>query len=253
MHVANQFAVFVPLYNEREKISDVLAHVIERAGDRLGMLVVADDGSTDGSDRIARKYTPHVVSLPGNSGNGTATRAALSYIVEHGRDWLGVVRIDGDGQHDPALLPDVFDRIEEGADLVVCSRFHPESDVRHVPPDRLDLNVSAARRMRNVVGWPVTDARSGFLGFRWNLLKPVVGCLRTERYGIPMELLLRVWHSDPLARYEEIPHPAMYHPGISKRLDDKYLRETDADKTRRKHDAHQIFEATCQVLGIPHD
>lgn len=253
MHARDQFAVFVPLYNEREKIGETLARVLECAGRRLSMLVVADDGSTDGSGEIAGRHTPHVVTLPGNGGNGTATRAALSYIAAHGRDLRGVVRIDGDGQHDPSLLPEVFDRIEAGADVVVCSRFHPESDIRHVPPDRLELNLSAARRMRKIVGWPVTDARSGFLGFRWSLLRPIVGSLQTERYGIPMELLLRAWHHDSRARYEEVPHPAMYQPGISERLDRKYRDETEADKARRRHDAHQIFEATCRVLGIAHE
>jgi len=245
--------VYVPLYNEIEKIGETLERVLDCAGPRLGLLVVADDGSTDGSGAIAERYTRHVVRLPGNGGNGTATRAALTRIACDGRDWRGAVRIDGDGQHEPSLLPEVFDRLEAGADAVVCSRFHPESDIRHVPPDRLELNRSAALRMRRVVGWPVTDARSGFLGFRWDLLRPIVGSLQTERYGIPMELLLRVWHRNPRARYEEIPHPAMYQPGISARLDRKYLEETGAEKARRMRDAHRIFETTCRVLGIPLD
>lgn len=251
MHDRQQMVVYVPLYNEREKIGKVLEQVIEYAGKRLGMLVVADDGSNDGSNAIAALHTRHVVVLPENGGNGLATRAALSYILKDDRDWLGVVRIDGDGQHDPSRLPEVFDRLEEGADVVVCSRFHPMSDVSCVPVDRLDLNLSAAKRMRKVMGWPVTDARSGFLGFRWDLLRRVVDSLQTVRYGIPMELLLRIWHQDPSAQYEEIPHPALYHPGISERLDNKYRTETEADKIRRKSDALQIFETTCRVLGIP--
>jgi glycosyltransferase involved in cell wall biosynthesis len=244
-------AVYVPLYNEQEKIEEVLEQVLEFAGKRLGLLVVADDGSNDGSNAIAARHTKHVVTLPENSGNGVATRAALSYILKDDRDWCGVVRIDGDGQHDPSKLPEVFDRIEAGADVVVCSRFHPESDVSCVPADRLDLNLSAAKRMRKVMGWEITDARSGFLGFRWSLLRKIVDSLQTVRYGIPMELLLRIWHQDPSALYQEIPHPALYHLGISERLDNKYRTETEADKIRRKSDALQIFETTCRVLGIP--
>jgi glycosyltransferase involved in cell wall biosynthesis len=250
MNDRQQMVVYVPFYNEREKIGEVLEQVIDHAGDRLGMLVVADDGSNDGSSAIAARHTKHVVTLPENGGNGVATRAALSYILKDGRDWRGVVRIDGDGQHDPSRIPEVFDRIENGADVVVCSRVHPESDVSCVPPDRLELNQGAARRMRKVMGWPVTDARSGYLGFRWSLLRTIVESLQTVRYGIPMELLLRIWHQDHVARYEEIPHPAMYHVGISERLDNKYRTETEAEKLRRRNDAHQIFESTCRVLGI---
>lgn len=243
-------AVLIPVHNERETIARVIERVLKAGGGRIGMLIVADDASTDGSGEIARGYTPHVVRLEENGGNGMATRAALRYVRERGDGIERVVRIDGDGQHDPGLLPGVLDRLGAGADIVVCSRFHPRSDTRHVPPDRLELNVGLARRMRQVTGWPVTDARSGFLGFRWSLLAPIVGALRTRRYGIPMELLLRVWNRCPEARYEELAHPAMYQPGISKRLDLKYRIESAADKATRRQDAHEVFEATCRMLGI---
>ena len=243
-------AVFVPMHDERETIGPTLERVIAAAGDRLGLLVVADDASTDGSGRIAALHTDHVVRLPRNGGNGAATRAALLHIAAHDDGIAHVIRIDGDGQHDPSLLPDVIARLDGGADVVVCSRFHALSDVSHVPPDRRLLNASAALWMREITGWPVSDARSGFLGFRWSLLKPVVASLRTERYGIPMELLLRVWRQDPSARYAEIPHPAMYQPGISARLDRKYRDETLADKTARMDEAFKVFLATCRSIGI---
>ena len=243
-------ALFIPVHNEHETIGKVIEHILKVAGDRIGLLVVADDASTDGSDRIAARYTEHVVRLAHNGGNGCATRAALTYIKAHDDGIERVVRIDGDGQHEPDLLPEVIDRLEAGADVVVCSRFHPRSDTRHVPFDRKFLNESAAGWMRTVTDWPVTDARSGFLGFRWNVLRPVVDALRTERYGIPMELLLRVWHRDPSACLSEIPHPAMYQPGISERLDRKYVEETVSEKTARMDEAFRVFIATCRDLGI---
>jgi len=243
-------AVFVPVHNEHETIGKVLEGILDAVGDRLGLLVVADDASADGSGKIAAGYTDHVVRLPRNGGNGSATRAALRRILSLDRGIAHVIRIDGDGQHDPALLPGVLDRLESDADVVVCSRFHPGSDVTHAPLDRTFLNASAALWMRTVTGWPVSDARSGFLGFRWDLLRPVVDALRVERYGIPMELLLRVWRQDPSARYVEIPHPAMYQSGISSRLDRKYREETISDKTSRMDEAFKVFVATCRDLGI---
>jgi glycosyltransferase involved in cell wall biosynthesis len=243
-------AVLIPVHNEHETIGRVIEHVLDVAGDRLGLLVVADDASADGSGKIAAGYTDHVVRLARNGGNGTATCAALRHILAKGAGIEHVIRIDGDGQHDPALLPDVIGKLETGADIVVCSRFHPRSDMTHVPLDRKFLNASAALWMRTVTRWPLTDARSGFLGFRWSLLRPVVGALRTERYGIPMELLLRAWRQDPSARYAEIPHPAMYQSGISERLDRKYREETVSQKTARMDEAFRVFVATCRDLGI---
>src|SRR5688572_24418746 len=147
-------AIFVPLHNEHETIGRVLAHIREVAGDRLGLLVVADDASTDGSGDIARRYADHVVRLEHNGGNGTATRAALGRILATDPNIDYVIRIDGDGQHDPALLPAVLAALDGGTDVVVCSRFHPRSDTSQVPLDRTFLNASAALWMRTVTGWP---------------------------------------------------------------------------------------------------
>ncbi len=244
------FAVFVPVYNEREKLGAVLERILHAAGHRISALVVADDGSTDGSDSLAARFTEHVVHLEKNSGNGAATRAALRYIDRrcHGID--AVIRIDGDGQHEPSLLPEVMERIERGADVVVCSRFHPKSDTSCAMLDRVCLNTAIAQMVRLVTRWPVSDARSGFMGFRWNALAPIIETFKTEHYGIPIELLLRVWRHVPSAHYAEIPHPAMYQRGISERLDQKYLCETIGDKVGRLDEAFHVFLSTCTDLRI---
>ena len=250
MYNRSNYIVFVPMFNEHEKIGSVLQHIRHVIGHRIRCLIVVDDGSTDGSADIAEKFADHVVRLPTNGGNGAATRAALRYITEHCLPCDGIIRIDGDGQHDPDLLPQVIQKIEHGADVVVCSRFHRESDRRHLMLDRLCLNIAIAMMTRCVTKWRVTDARSGFLGFRWEVLGPVIDTLKTVRYGIPIELLLRVWHANPSCRHEEIPHPAMYQKGISNRLDEKYLCETIGDKVGRLDEAYNVFLRTCSELRI---
>ncbi len=242
--------VFVPMYNEGEKIADVLRQIRDVAGQRVRCLIVADDGSTDGSDRIAEPLVEHLVRLPTNKGNGAITRKALSFISEQCMPCDAVIRIDGDGQHDPALLPQVIDLIEGGADIVVCSRFHEQSDTHHAPLDRKCLNIAVADMVRTVTRWPVTDARSGFLGFRWEKLAPVIDKLATERYGIPIELLLRFCHANPGCRYAEIAHPAMYQAGISDRLDQKYCCETIGDKVGRLDAAYRVVLETCSEIGL---
>ena len=242
--------VFVPVFNEREKIGSVLERIRQVAGARIRCLIVADDGSTDGSDRIAAPFADHLVRLPANRGNGAVTRRALEFVREQCSPCDAVVRIDGDGQHDPELLPQVIDQIERGADLVICSRFSARSDTASAPLDRKCLNTAIAGMVRNVTGWPVTDARSGFLGFRWDKLAPIIDALKTEQYGIPIELLLRFWHANPKSRFAEIPHPARYEPGISTRLDQKYHSETTTAKVIRLDAAYRVFLTTCKDLRI---
>lgn len=245
-----KIAVFVPLYNEGEVIAGQLEAILKAAAGRIDVLLVVDDGSKDDSAEIAGRYTRHVLRLRKNSGNGLATRAALEYIAKLADDWSYVVRIDGDGQHDPGLLPDVFDALDGGKDVVVCSRFHANSDTRTAMQDRFFLNVAMAHLTSRITGWPVTDARSGFLGFNWRVLRSVIGDLCVERYGIPIELLLRTWHANPDARFHEIAHPAKYDTGISARLDGKYSTETMDQKVFRMTEAYGVLLATCASLDV---
>ena len=66
-------------------------------------VVVADDGSSDRTAAIAAAAGAAVVRLPFNLGIGGAVQTGFKYALEHGYDV--VVRLDGDGQHDPAELP----------------------------------------------------------------------------------------------------------------------------------------------------
>ena len=71
-------------------------------------VVVADDGSSDRTAAIAAAAGAAVVRLPFNLGIGGAVRTGFKYALEHGYDV--VVRLDGDGQHDPAELPKLLGR-----------------------------------------------------------------------------------------------------------------------------------------------
>jgi hypothetical protein len=158
--------------------------------------------------------------------------------------------MDADGQHDPRLLSEVLEGLSRDYDVVVVSRFHPESFVGHAMLDRKALNKSIASMVSDVSGWRVTDARSGFFAYKWQCIAPVIRKLRVERYGIPIELLLRVKAQFPGASYMELPHPAKYESGISRRLDRKYADEDISAKVSRMTDAYRVFLATCVELGL---
>ncbi len=63
-------------------------------------VVVVDDGSRDDTAALARSRGAAVVSLPYNIGIGGAVQTGFKYALEHGYETA--VRLDGDGQHDPA-------------------------------------------------------------------------------------------------------------------------------------------------------
>jgi glycosyltransferase involved in cell wall biosynthesis len=80
-------------------------------------VIVVDDGSTDGTAERALAAGARVVSHPYSKGNGaaikTGARTATGEII---------VFMDADGQHDPADIPRLLAKIDEGYDLVVGAR-----------------------------------------------------------------------------------------------------------------------------------
>lgn len=112
--------VVVPAFNEEKTIGAVV-HGVNSSVPHATVLVI-DDGSTDATAREAERAGAAVISHPLNKGNGACLKTAL-------RDIKGglVAVIDADGQHDPADLPRLLNRLDE-YDLVVGSRtFNRES------------------------------------------------------------------------------------------------------------------------------
>ena len=148
----------VPAYNEADAIASVIAEL--RAFDRDFEVVVIDDGSTDGTARVAAEKGARVVSLPYNLGIGGAVQTGYQYARDHGFELA--VQVDGDGQHDPTQIPLLLEPILDGrADMVVGTRFAGERLYRASLARRLGIGIFAGV-VSLVVRQRVTDTTSGF-------------------------------------------------------------------------------------------
>jgi glycosyltransferase involved in cell wall biosynthesis len=149
----------VPAFREERAIGAVVAE-IRAAG--LGLdVVVVDDGSADGTAAAAHAAGAAVVRLPFNLGIGGAVQTGFKYALEHG---YGIaVRLDGDGQHDPAELPKLLAPVLAGdADIVIGSRFAKGVD-DYRPPLGRRLGIGLfAWIVSLLVRQRVTDTTSGF-------------------------------------------------------------------------------------------
>ena len=106
---AGNIMVLIPAYNEEGAIRQVVKDV--QGILPLAHIVVIDDCSTDKTVEVARAAGAIVVSLPCNLGIGGAVQTGLKFARDHHYDY--VLRLDGDGQHDPLEIPALILRFEK--------------------------------------------------------------------------------------------------------------------------------------------
>ena len=110
----------IPAFNEEEALPGVLDEIHATLPD--ADVLVANDGSTDRTSRVARRDGTMVLNLALNLGVGGAMRAGYRFAEREGYDLA--VQVDADGQHDPADVPRVVAELAaQDADLVIGARF----------------------------------------------------------------------------------------------------------------------------------
>ena len=150
----------VPAFNEEEAIGRVVEEI--RTYDPQLEVVVVDDGSHDRTQEVARSAGARVLRLPFNLGIGGAVQTGFRYA--HENDFELAVRVDGDGQHDPAQLSAVIEPVLRGeADIVVGSRYLSAGGdgYRSSVPRRMGIRILAGIVSR-LTGQRITDPTSGF-------------------------------------------------------------------------------------------
>jgi glycosyltransferase involved in cell wall biosynthesis len=194
--------VFIPAWNEEGSLPVVLEELHQELSD--AEVLVVDDGSTDLTAAVAREAGAQVLSFGENRGLRAGIAAGWQYAAEHGYDYCG--RVDADGQHPPAELRRLLEKVIAGeCDVAVGSRFksgdgYEEYRYETSPARRLGTGL-LRRSMTVALGRPFQDATSGMYAANAKAL-PVLA--RPYTSGAPeVEAILRL--SDEGLRVEEIP------------------------------------------------
>lgn len=112
--------VMIPAYNEANNILNVIKSIKEYVPE--ADVLVINDGSTDATVAMARAAGAQVISHPFNMGYGVACQTGFKYAYCKNYDY--VIQMDGDGQHEPACVPDLVEAIQdENVDVVYGSRW----------------------------------------------------------------------------------------------------------------------------------
>ena len=155
-------------------------------------VLIVDDFSGDETTEFLRAHPAFdrrlfLLQRPTKLGLGSAYRAAYAWAAL--RDYAAIVQMDADLSHDPADIPRLLAALDDGADLVVGSRYSHGISVVHWPLARLMLSMAAGLYARWIGGIALTDPTSGFKAVRSTALARINSDrIRAEGYGFQIEL-----------------------------------------------------------------
>lgn len=111
--------VIIPAYNEAGNIVRVVNNLREKCPQ--ADYVVINDGSRDETAQLCRENGFHLIDQPVNLGLAGTFQTGMKYAYEHDYDYA--LQFDADGQHLPEYIQKMLDKIQEGYDIVIGSRF----------------------------------------------------------------------------------------------------------------------------------
>lgn len=155
MKLSYSLSIVLPAKNEANNLPPLLAELASSFPD--AEILVVNDGSSDGTAEVAATAGAKVINHPYSQGNGasikTGARNATGEIL---------VFMDADGQHDPADIPALLAKLDEGYDMAVGAR-------------RVNTHASRSRRIANafynklaslMTGHRIEDLTCGFRAVR---------------------------------------------------------------------------------------
>ncbi|NDB42769.1 MAG: polyprenol monophosphomannose synthase, partial [Actinobacteria bacterium] len=188
-----KITVIIPTYNEIENIDSMLRAVRSAVPD--AELLVVDDNSPDGTGQQAEKTAKEighvrVLHRPGKEGLGTAYRDAFKLVLDGDTDVI--ITMDADFSHDPQTIPLFLRAINNGAEIVVGSRYIKDGMSVNWPLHRLLLSKWGNRYTAFMLKIKVRDCTTGFRGYTARSMRKIE-ILKTisQGYAFASETLFR--------------------------------------------------------------
>lgn len=169
----NKVLVIIPAYNEQDNIKRVVDNLIENYPQYD--YVVVNDGSRDNTKQICVENGYRLLDLPVNLGLAGGFQGGMKYAYEMGYDYA--IQFDADGQHRPEYIAPILEKMNEGYDIVIGSRFVDKKK-------DLSLRMLGSRlialSIRITTGAKIKDPTSGMRMFNKAMIKE---CAMNINYG----------------------------------------------------------------------
>jgi dolichol-phosphate mannosyltransferase len=187
-----KIAVVIPAY----KVSNHILEVVAEIGKNIDLIYVVDDACPEQSGKLVstkvKDKRVKVLTHKVNQGVGGAVLTGYKAALEDGAEVI--VKVDGDGQMDPALIDDLVQPILSGkADYTKGNRFDSITGLRQMPGIRIFGNGALSLMTKISTGyWNVTDPTNGFTAIHRDVLKNITFGMLSKRFFFESDLLFRL-------------------------------------------------------------
>lgn len=236
--------VIVPTYNELENLPLITGR-IRSANPDVDVLIVDDnspDGTGDAADKLAAEDDKiHVLHREGKGGLLGAYIAGFRWGLEQG--YTVLCEMDADGSHSPEQLHLLLEQIDDGADLVIGSRYIPGGKVVNWPKKRYYLSKGGNIYISLALGAGLSDMTAGYRAFRRELLEALdLDELSAAGYIFQVDVAYRAVQGGYDVR--EVPITFTEREIGESKLDGSFVKDSLVEVTKWgvKHRGEQIKE-----------
>ncbi len=185
----SDFLVLIPAFNEEDTLPEVIQQLENFFSHR--QMILADDGSTDKTSKVARQLGVRIIRNKNNRGKGHILKSAFTIIIQKFPNIKWVMTIDADGQHDPRDIHLFFQTIDHYPEVEIILG---KRDYNQMPSVNQISNKLTSSWSNYWLGWNLQDLQCGFRCYQTAALRYILKYgLTKNQFDLETEILLVAW------------------------------------------------------------